>query len=162
MSRFRFGRARRVTGVLAWLVAVAAATAVGMAAVGMIGSGIVGAGERPLSQSEVDGLLSARPSTTTTTPPPGTSATTTAPTSQTSAPAEQVFSVRGGTIIARCASGRVAIISTVPAQGYQVDSDNEVDDHPSVEFTRGDEEVEVRLRCVGGTVQHTVETDWTG
>jgi hypothetical protein len=138
-------------GVAAWLAAVAAATVIGITAVNAIGSGIVGAGETPLSPSEVDARLSATPSvpttpttTTTAAPPPATSTTSTA----------HAFPSQGGTVIARCAPDGVEVLSATPAQGYQVSSSShEIDDHPSVRFTSGRTEVEVRLRCVGDTPQ---------
>jgi hypothetical protein len=40
-----------------------------------------------------------------------------------------------------------------------VDSDDELEDHPSVKFTSGRTEIEVRLRCVSGTPQAEVEYD---
>jgi hypothetical protein len=64
----------------------------------------------------------------------------------------------GGTVWARCVPGGVEVLGYAPAQGYQVDSENEgIDDHPHVRFRSGEREVEVRLRCVGGTVQPTYE-----
>jgi hypothetical protein len=144
-------RGRVATGVLAWLVAVAAATAVGIAAVNVIGSGIAGSGPRPLSQSEVEAQLAVTP--TTTAPPATPSATT----STGAVDQPTVIPVQGGTIIARCAPGGVAVLSATPAQGYQVSSKQEVDDHPKVRFISGRTEVEVRLRCVAGAPQPEVE-----
>jgi hypothetical protein len=154
---------RVTTGVAAWLVAAAAATTVGLFAVGAIGTDIFGAGTgQPLSQSEVDAkLATTTPPTTTTTPPPASSS---AP-PPASAPRSQVgrtqsFRFAGGTVFARCAPGGVEVVSATPAQGFSVDSedeDDDVDDHPHVRFRSGDREVEVRLRCVGGTVQSTYE-----
>jgi hypothetical protein len=148
-------------GVLAWLAAAGAATVVATTAVNAIGSGIVGAGARPLSQSEVAARLAAStPTPTITTSPntttPATSTTaapSTPPTGTTSPPAgtgpARSLVSAGGTVIARCVPGGVAVLSAVPAQGYQLDStSNEVDDHPSVRFRAGEAEVEVRLRCV--------------
>lgn len=164
MSRPWSPRARIAAGVAAWLVAAGAATLVGITAVDAIGSGIIGAGAAPLSPSEVDARLSAtppvpsgspEPSTTTTSPP-----TTTAPTS-TAPPASdaKAFPSQGGTVIARCVPGGVQILSATPAQGYQVSSaSHEIDDHPSVKFTSGRTEIEVRLRCIGGTLQPEIRS----
>jgi hypothetical protein len=147
------------TGVVAWLIAAAVATAVGIAAVSAIGNGIVGSGPQPLTQSEVNAQLAAKPA------PPTTAPTTTVPTATepaTSGPANtgptKVLPVQGGTIIARCVAAGVQVLSATPAQGYQVTSEGEVDDHPKVRFTSGRTEIEVRLRCVAGTPQPEVQT----
>jgi hypothetical protein len=151
-------------GAAAWLAVVAAATVIGITAVNAIGSGIIGAGGAPLSPSEVDARLSA----TTSVPPPPTTGTTTGtptaappPATSTTPPAAQAqaFPSQGGTVIARCAPGGVEVLSATPAQGYQVASvSHEIDDHPSVKFTSGRTEVEVRLRCVGGSPVPEVRT----
>lgn len=142
---------RVTTGFVLWAVAAAAATAVGLAAVAAIGTDIFGAGQDPLSQSEVDDLLTSPPSTsssvthTTTTPPP---------------PADRKTETEGGTVISRCESGLVRVVLASPAQGYQVDADDdELDDHPSVKFRSGEREIEVRLRCVGGTPNAEIRYD---
>jgi hypothetical protein len=142
---------RVTTGVVLWLAAAAAATAVGLFAVGAIGTDIFGASAgEPLSQSEVDAQLSTAP---TTSAPPATSPPTTTPSAQPPAKTTAVHSA-GGTVWARCAPGGVEVVGYTPAQGYQVDSENEgIDDHPHVRFRAGKAEVEVRLRCVGGQIQ---------
>jgi hypothetical protein len=147
--------------VLLWLVAAVAATLVGMTAVAAIGTDIFGGGQDPLSESEVDDLLSSRPpaapTTTTASPPPVTS-------SQPPAPQQVQTDTAGGTVISRCAAnGLVEVLSAVPAQGFQLDSDNgelgELDDHPSVKFRAGKQKIEVRLRCVNGVPVPTVTED---
>lgn len=154
---------RVTTGVAAWLVAAAAATTVGLFAVGAIGTDIFGASTgQPLSQSEVDAKLA---TTTPTTTPPTTSSPAPPPSSTASTPRPHVgrtqsFRSAGGTVLARCAPGGVEVVGATPAQGFSVDSedeDDDVDDHPHVRFRSGEREVEVRLRCVGGTVQPTYE-----
>ncbi|MET0233148.1 MAG: hypothetical protein ABW224_00770 [Kibdelosporangium sp.] len=137
---------RRIAGGLfAWLLAVAVATAVGIAAVSVIGSGIVGSGPQPLSAAEVNAQLTSTPAV----PAPSSSSI---PTPTASSPAEQtkVFSLPGGTVIARCVPGGVEVVSATPAQGFQVSGDIEVDDHPKVRFRSGRADFEVRLRCAGG------------
>jgi hypothetical protein len=154
---------RLTTGFVLWVVAAAAATAVGLAAVAAIGTDIFGAGQDPLSQSEVDELLASRTqSPAPTTPPP----TTTSPTTSTQTttpppPAERPTVTTGGTVISRCtANGLVEILSATPAQGYQVEQeDHELDDHPKVEFTSGRQKVEVRLRCVNGVPNPEIKYD---
>lgn len=153
---------RVTTGVLLWLVAAVAATAVGMTAVAAIGTDIFGGGQDPLTQSEVEALLAS----STVTAPPTTSTTTptTTPTPTTSSPPPtpegQPVASEGGTVTAACVPGGVQVLSTVPAQGYQVDQDDdEIDDHPSVKFQSGEREVEIRLRCVDGQVTSEVRYD---
>ncbi|MFI7674738.1 hypothetical protein [Actinophytocola sp. NPDC049390] len=141
---------RLTTGFVLWLVAAAAATAVGLAAVAAIGTDIFGAGQDPLSQSEVDELLTSGP----TSPPPTTSSTTRPP------PEEKTTVTEGGTVIARCDGALVRVVSASPAQGYQVDpDDDEADDHPSVTFQSGEREIEVRLRCVNGVPNAEIRYD---
>jgi hypothetical protein len=136
--------------VVVWVVAAAAATAVGLAAVAAIGTDIFGAGQDPLSQSQVDELLASQ--TTTQAPPPTTQPSTEPSTTSSSVPPraeEKSVVTEGGTVIARCTtSGLVEVLSAVPAQGYAVDGeDDDLDDHPSVKFQSGEREIEVRFRC---------------
>jgi hypothetical protein len=150
---------RITTGLVLWLVAAAAATAVGLAAVAAIGTDIFGGGRDPLTQSEVDNLLASRTSVP---PASATSSSTTAPTSSSPQPAEERSAVTaGGTVISRCtAGGLVEVLTATPAQGYQVDSaDDGPEDHPSVRFTSGETEIEVRLRCAGGVPVPEVKAD---
>lgn len=141
---------RLTTGFVVWLVAAAAATAVGLVAVSAIGTDIFGAGQDPLSQSEVDELLSRTP-----TP----SSTSTSPSSP-APPADETTVTDGGTVISRCEGALVRVVSASPAQGFQVDpDDDEVDDHPSVKFVSGEREIEVRLRCVDGVPSAEIRYD---
>lgn len=151
---------RLTTGFVLWLVAAAAATAVGLAAVAAIGTDIFGAGNDPLSPSEVDQLLASQPSrppspTSTSTPPPSTATTTTEaapPTVETPTP--------GGTVISRCAAnGLVEVVTATPAQSWWLDHEDDVDDHPKVKFTNGEETYEIRLRCANGTPVPDIEYD---
>lgn len=138
------------TGIVLWVVAAAAATAVGLAAVAAIGTDIFGAGPDPLSQSQVDELLTTTPQTSSV--PPSSSAPP--PTADTTTP------TKGGTVISRCEGGLVHVLSTIPAQGYRVDGDDDdLDDHPSVKFTSGEQEIEVRLRCVNGVPNPEISYD---
>lgn len=141
---------RLTTGFVLWLVAAAAATAVGLVAVSAIGTDIFGAGQDPLSQSEVDDLLTSRTPAPSTTPSTSTSAP----------PADKTTVTEGGTVISRCAGALVRVVSASPAQGYQVDpDDDELDDHPSVKFVAGEQEIEVRLRCAGGVPSAEIRYD---
>ena len=142
---------RLTTGILLWAVAAAAATAVGLVAVSAIGTDIFGGGQDPLSQSQVDDLLAS----STTSPPPTTTSST--PPQE---PEGTPTVTEGGTVIARCtASGLVEIMTATPAQGYAVDGDDELEDHPSVKFKSADTEIEVRLRCVNGAPDAEVTYD---
>jgi hypothetical protein len=54
----------------------------------------------------------------------------------------------------------VEVLSAVPAQGYAVDGDDdELDDHPSIKFTSGEREVEVRFRCRDGIPVPDIKLD---
>jgi hypothetical protein len=142
-------KGRVTTGVLLWLVAAAAATAVGMTAVAAIGTDIFGAGNDPLSGAEVEAMLATR------TQPPAPSSEP-PPTSRAPAPTE--IPTVGGTVLARCTAGRVEIVSANPAQGYQADTEDGTDDG-EVTFSAGDLEIEVRLRCVNDVVTHEIRQD---
>lgn len=149
---------RLTTGFVLWVVAAAAATAVGLAAVAAIGTDIFGAGQAPLSQSEVDQLLASQPRPPTTSSPPS-SAATSMPTSTPQPPTVETPTA-GGTVVSRCtAAGLVEVVSATPAQGFQLDHENGVEDHPSVKFVNGHRRVEVRLRCVNGTPVPEIRED---
>ncbi len=154
MSRPWSGRTRAFTVALAWVAALGAATIVGMTAVNAIGSGIVGAGRNPLSQSEVDALLSANPSASTPSPtPPSTPSPAPAP-----AVEPAVVTSQGGSVVARCAGDRVDVVSTTPAQGFQARTGSG-GDRPSIRFSSGRGRVEIRLRCVNGTPRAEIKND---
>jgi serine/threonine-protein kinase len=107
---------------------------------------------------------SAAPTSPPTTPPTSTRTTPPATTTRTTDPApppaeSTVVHSPGGTVLARCAPGGVEVQGATPAQGFGVESDDDgaVDDHPKITFVDGEREIEVRLRCTGGKVSHTVE-----
>lgn len=138
------------TGIVLWVVAAAAATAVALVAVSTISTDIFGGAQDPLTQSEVDALLSSSAA------PPATSGTP--------EPRSTPIVTEGGTVLARCtANGLVEILTTTPAQGYSVDDDDDLgddlDDHPSVTFQSPGTEIEVRLRCVDGTPRAEIKYD---
>lgn len=142
---------RLTTGFVLWLVAAATATAVGLAAVAAIGTDIFGAGDDPLSQSEVDQLLASQTSRPPIPSPPPATTTTTPTTTTPALPPTVETPTSGGTVISRCtADGRVQVVTATPAQGWWLDHEDDVEDHPTVKFTNGDEKYEVRLRCVNG------------
>ncbi|MBB5790704.1 hypothetical protein [Jiangella mangrovi] len=161
------------TVALLWLAAAAGATAVGITAVGMIGSDIFGSSQDPLTAAEVEQRLSTpsaaarteapseTPSETPSDSPPVTPSTTPSPAPvEPPAPQPQSIAADGaGTVIAQCnADGTVTVVAATPAQGYEVDSDDdERDDHPQIKFESDDLEVEVRLRCIDGVVTPEIE-----
>ncbi len=143
--------------VLAWVVAVGAATAVAMVAIGAVGSGIVDRGPRPLSQAEVaEQLAAAQAPSTTAQPTPGPTSQTTLPETTAAQPEPQARALpsAGGTVVARCIP-HVDIVSTAPAQGYRLESIEPDDGATRVRFRsssggQGDGRVEVYVRCVAG------------
>lgn len=168
------------TGVLLWLAAAAAATAVGMAAVGMIGSDIFGSSQEPLTQAEVEQRLAAPTTGPSADPSPGPSGSTdqspdpsatetptpsppTSPSPEPTTPAATrprvIDALGAGTVTAQCnADGTVDVLLVTPEQGYEVDSDDDdADDHPQIKFENDAVEVEVRLRCVDGVVTDEIE-----
>lgn len=161
------GRGRLTTGVLLWVVAAAAATAVGLTAVAAIGTDIFGAGRAPLSESEVRDQLAGAPAptSTATSPPTSTPPSATDPTPPPTAPSSPAGEQRttvtpGGTVISRCLPGNlVRVAQAVPAQGFRVDADDDDDDDPSVKFQSADRDIEVHLSCVDGVPVAQVEED---
>ena len=146
-----------------WVVAAAAATAVGLAAVAAIGTDIFGGGQDPLSQSEVDDLLASRNTPPPTTSNPPTTSSTTPPTTSSPPPGAQRYTAEtaGGKVTSRCTpDGLVEVMFKTPALGFSVDSrDDGINDHPSVKFRSGDREIEVRLRCVNGVPSPEIKED---
>ncbi len=164
-------RSRRHRGLLTlvgWLGATVLATAVTLAAVSSIGSGIFGDAAGPLDQGEVEQALAtltpaetASPEPEPTTAAPGTGSTTGTP--EASPPASvkpEVITSPGGNVLAQCVGGRAELVSWSPAQGYHVDS---VDRRPSrtaeIEFEAEHRDVEIRVRCVDGVPEATVDVD---
>ena len=132
------GPSRRQLGVIAWLAATAAATAVGLFAVGAIGAGIVDQQAPVLTPDQVNALLAAEPSPAppgpTTVPGPGGQA--------------EVLAGRGGTVVARCAGGAAEIVSTSPAQGFRVDDDDRL--RGEVKFESEGLDVTMQVSCAEG------------
>ena len=143
MSGQRQRRTRSLLAIGGWLLAAAAATAVGLAATGAIGTNITAATATPLSQQQVDRALAR------TSPAPARQPATTQPT----APGgiTRALDTRGGTIIARCRAGQATLISWSPVQGY--DSEKI---HPgpaptaAITFEAEHTEIRVRVDCPAG------------
>jgi hypothetical protein len=137
-------RARLTTATVAWLLAVLAATAIGLTAVGAIGAGIVGTGQRPLTPQEVQARLLAASAAAR--PAPVADRTTAEPPA--AADAEALTS-HGGTVLARCSGAVVEVVSVTPAQGFRV-HDQDSDDRDKVELESEEIGYDVRLSCVNG------------
>jgi hypothetical protein len=175
----RSSRARTVGTVLAWLLAAATATLVGVVAVGAIGSGIVPPSGGLLSPSEVSARLaetpgSAAPNPTTTAagpaaPTPSTPSRTThtpgvpTPTStpvptSVAAATPRVLGSPGGTVLARCGPA-VEVVSAIPAQGYDLKDIEPHEGRWRVRFETGRTRVEVLVSCVDGQPRASVGRD---
>jgi hypothetical protein len=63
-----------------------------------------------------------------------------------------VITSAGGTVVARCtADGLVELLSWSPAQGFRVDNaERGPAREVKVEFESGDDDIEVKIRCVDG------------
>lgn len=155
----------RTLGVaLAWLVSVAVATAVAMLAIGAIGNGIAERGPRPLSQSEVDALLTSTTVAPETSPPAPTTTVPVQPTEPSTA-TPHVLGSAGGTVLASCTPGveLPRIVSATPAQGYHVESIEPEDGGQRVRFRttgsgHGNGRIQVYVRCDGDQPISTVDS----
>lgn len=185
----RSSRARTVGTVLAWLLAAAAATLVGVVAVGAIGSGIVPPSGRLLSPSEVSARLAeaagpapATPTTTAvgptaptpttpipTTPIPTTPSRTT-PTSgvptPTSTPVPTSVAAATPRVLGSPGGTVLArcgpaaeVISAIPAQGYDLKDIEPHEGQWRVRFEAGRTRVEVLVSCVDGRPRASVGRD---
>ena len=144
-------RTRPLLAIGGWLLAAAAATAVGLLATGAIGTGITGTTATPLSEQQVDRALAhATPTAPSPQPTPTAHATT-------AAGVTRALDTPGGTIIARCRAGQATLVSWSPAQGY--DSEH-IRPGPAptatLTFDGPDTETRVRVNCpVGIPTAHT-------
>jgi hypothetical protein len=137
-------RPRPVAATLAWAVAVVGATTIGLTAVGAIGDGIIGSSQRPLNPQEVEARLTAAAAAARPAPAPG-GVPTVAPPAAGATTAEALGS-RGGTVVARCRTGIVEVVSVIPAQGFRVHDELE-QDRGRVRFESEQTRVELRLSC---------------
>lgn len=146
-------RARTAVAVGGWLTAAALATGAGMVAVGVIGAGIVPAAPQPLDAQQVEAMARSAAAH-----PPGTPSPSPAP----DPASTKVLSTAGGTVLARCEGGRVVISSASPAQGYQVDQDDDTDHGgrtAEVKFGSEETDIKVKVHCADGVPTATVEQD---
>jgi hypothetical protein len=103
---------RVLLGAAAWLAVAATATAAGVAAIGALEDGITGSRTPPLDREAVQRALNrtgAAVATVPTSPPSAGEGVT------------RVLGSGGGTVTARCAGGRVTLLSWTPAQGFRAD-----------------------------------------
>ena len=124
-------RQRVILVAAAWLLGAAATATAATAAVNALGAGLLGPASQPLSQSEVQRRLSVAASpggpsagTGASPAPTGTGSAGPAGAGPTASPPgghDTVLGTSGGTIVARCAGGRVTLVSWSPAQGYRAD-----------------------------------------
>ena len=147
-------RTRPLLAIGGWVLAAAAATAVGLAATGAIGTGITGTTATPLSEQQVDRAL------TRVSPAPVPSPQPTPTARATPGGVTRVLDTPGGTIIARCRAGQATLLSWSPAQGY--DSEH-IRPGPAptatLTFDGPDTETRVRVTCPTGTpTAHTITT----
>ena len=141
-------RTRATVAALLWAAAVLAATLVGMTAVGTIGSGMSGRGGQPLTPAQVDAAIAAARSDEAPAQP--------APSAPGSDGAAGVVTSQGGTVVARCGTGGVQIVSVIPAQGFQLDDEQE---GGRVRFESDDTRVDVHVRCSDGRPVGDVDVD---
>lgn len=156
---------RWLASVGGWLLATAAATAIGILAVTAIGSGIAGTGTRPLSAEQVERQLTTQPEPSDVpTSPVSARPTRTPPTAPSSVPtpsvsAEKVIGSAGGSVVARCVDDRAELLSWSPAQGYQVD---DLRRGPAttagIQFESDDLEVNVLITCAAGVPTGHIST----
>ena len=105
-----------IISFIGWLVAVTAATAIGLAAVSLLTANFTGRTTTPLSHDAVASALAASPKATNRpvdVPPP--TPTATKPTTTRS------INSSGGTIIARCTATTAYLVAWTPAQGFSVE-----------------------------------------
>ena len=88
----------------------------------------------------------------TSSPAPGP--TSTKPTAAPTAGALVTKIGQGGTVMAQCVSGKPRLVSVVPRQGFQAESDNS---GAEVQFRSSDHRTEVKVSCSGLTATVQVE-----
>jgi hypothetical protein len=138
--------------VAAWLVVAAATAGVGTAALSMVGAGILGSSGPTLSDHDVALALDASAATTASSAPDPTVITPTG-----SAP--RGLSTPAGSIVARCASGQVDLLSWSPAQGYgAADVSRGPAAAASVTFTSGETQTIATVTCQAGQPVATSRT----
>ncbi len=126
-----------------WLVAAVLAVGISWSAINVVRDS-VGAGQ-PVS--------TALPAPNETSSPAG-GPTSTRPTAAATAGALVTKVGQGGTVTAQCVSGKPRLVSVVPRQGFQAESDNS---GAEVQFRSSDHRTEVKVSCSGVTATVQVE-----
>jgi hypothetical protein len=147
----------------AWLLTVAAATAVATGAVGSMRQGIFGTSDAPYSAAEVEALLAASsPGPTTAPPAPSVPGSATPSASSSGAAVVRGLTTPGGTIVAACEAGLVALRSWTPRSGFTAEH---VQPGPatvaSLRFKprSGGDDVRAQVTCDGTEPRLTVADD---
>ncbi|MEV4512129.1 hypothetical protein AB0K00_24560 [Dactylosporangium sp. NPDC049525] len=104
----------------AWLLTVAAATAVATGAVGSMREGIFGTADAPYTEADVDALLAASSAGPTTAPPTPTPAASPA-SSPGGGGVVRALTTAGGTIVAACEAGLVTLRTWTPNSGFEAE-----------------------------------------
>jgi hypothetical protein len=104
---------RVLLGAAAWLAVAATATGAGVAAIGVLEDGITGSRTRPLDRGSIQRALSRTGAAVDAVPASSPTA---------GAGITRVLGAGGGTVTARCAAGRVTLLSWTPAQGFRADN----------------------------------------
>jgi hypothetical protein len=146
---------RVLLGIGGWLVVAAAATTAGIATLDMLEAGITGKNVRPLDDEAVHRALSRSGATSVpATPAPSPSATS-------AGGVTRNLDAGGGTVTARCASGRVTIVAATPAQGFHTGSlDHGTAAAVSLKFESAEEEYAVTVTCDNGSpTVHSAKDD---
>ena len=151
--------------VVGWLGAAALATAVTLAAVSSIGTGIFGSSSGSLDSDEIAEILASLPSATQASEPPSDTAEPTSspspePTTEDAAE-PTVITTSAGTVVAQCSNDDLAeVVSWSPAQGFRVDNaDRGPAREVEIEFESGDDDIEVKVRCVNGVPTDVANDD---
>lgn len=131
-----------------WLVAAALAVGISWSAIGVVRDS-VGASQ-PVSSA-----LPAPEETSGPAPAPTISRPTAAPT----VGALVTRAGQGGTVTARCVSGRPRLVSMVPRQGFQAEAD---DSGAEVQFRSADHRTEMKATCSALRVTVSVDEHSTG
>jgi hypothetical protein len=139
----------------AWTAAAAAAVGLGLLAVSLVDAS-ASPGSQPASvTSTPSGTADASPATSSPATPTSSTSPTADPTPTDPPPVvtDGQHVTDGGSVYASCADG-VPVLASAPTPGWWLDDSNDLG---KVEFENGTLEIEVRVACVAGTPQFSVE-----
>ncbi len=129
-----------------WLGAAVLAVLVGLTGVRLIGAGLTSPESRPRSAAEVAEDLRSLPS-----PSPSATRTPTPTASQAvGSPRGRTFPTRGGTVVARCATGGPEIVTMSPAPGFAL-HERERSEGEFRSTSDNHDRVKFRIACSAGT-----------